>query len=108
MAIPKILPKTPLIRDEGHELSRTLKRNEDPHTERSKMNRRADILATLEKEGPLDAAQISARGNIPLGTVRAYLPPMRWAGLIKTHKNMKGIFEITEKGREYLKKGELE
>jgi len=73
------------------------------------MNRRADILATLEKEGPLDAAQISERGKIPLGTVRAYLPPMRWAGLIKTHKNMRGIFEITEEGRKLLKqKGEIQ
>jgi len=73
------------------------------------MTRWADILTVLEREGALDAAQISERGKIPLGTVTAYLPQMRWGGFIKTHKNMKGVFEITEKGREYLKtKGERE
>jgi len=71
------------------------------------MNRIADILAVLDKEGPLDAAQISKRGKIPLGTVRAYTPTLRWTGLIRRYGEMRGIFEITEKGREYLKtKGE--
>jgi predicted transcriptional regulator len=69
------------------------------------MNRRADILTILEKEGPLGVEAISERGKVPLGTVRAYIPPMRWAGLIRRYRNAKGLFEITDKGREYLKKG---
>jgi len=59
----------------------------------------------LEKEGPLGVEAISERGKVPLGTVRAYIPPMRWAGLIRRYRNAKGLFEITDKGREYLKKG---
>jgi len=73
------------------------------------MDRRADILAVLEKEGPLGVTDISEKGKIPRGTVGAYIPPMQWAGLIRHYRNAKGIFEITEKGREYLKrKGKLE
>jgi len=71
------------------------------------MDRRADILAVLEKEGPLGVEAISQKGKVPLGTVRAYIPTMIWAGFVRRYRNAKGIFEITEKGREYLKKGGL-
>jgi len=63
----------------------------------------------LEREGPLGVGDISEKAKIPLGTVRAYIPPMRWAGLIRRYRNAKGIFEITEEGRKLLKqKGKLD
>jgi len=67
------------------------------------MDRKADILKVLEKEGALDTKQISEKGGIPFGTVRAYTSLMTRAGLIRHYKGIKGIFEITEQGRKYLK-----
>jgi len=67
------------------------------------MNQLTKILATLEREGALDSKQISERGKVAFGTVRTYTTVMMQAGLIKLHKNMKGVFEITEQGRKHLK-----
>jgi len=50
----------------------------------------------------LDSKQISERGKIPFGTVRTYTTIMVQTGLIQLHKNMKGVFEITDLGKKFL------
>jgi len=66
------------------------------------------ILEILDKEGALSNVKISEKANVPYGTVRCYTSIMNQSGLVRRHKEMRGIFELTQEGRDYLRRKEVE
>lgn len=64
------------------------------------------ILQILDKEGVLSNVKISEKADVPYGTVRCYTSFMNQSGLIRHHKDMRGIFELTQEGRDYLRRKE--
>jgi len=64
------------------------------------------ILQILDKEGALSNVKISEKADVPYGTVRCYTSFMNQSGLIRHHKDMRGIFELTQEGRDYLRRKE--
>jgi len=63
------------------------------------------ILETLDREGHLSSKKISEISGIPHGTVRCYTSILTRSGLMRHHKDLRGIFEITEEGRKLLEEG---
>jgi len=60
------------------------------------------ILEILDREGPLSNKKIAEKGNLPDGTVRCYTSLLTRSGVLKRYKDIKGVFEITQKGRKAL------
>ncbi len=62
------------------------------------------ILKLLKEDGALDPKGISIKLGIKVNTVRPTLSNMRrLGGLVKHFKEIPGVYEITDKGIEYLK-----
>jgi len=61
------------------------------------------ILACLDREGPLSNKKISEISGVPYGTVRCYTSLLGQSGEVRHFKDIRGVFEITEKGRKTLK-----
>ena len=62
------------------------------------------ILETLDREGHLSNKKISEISGVPPGTARAYTSILTKSGELRRHKDLRGIFELTEKGRLTLMK----
>jgi len=61
------------------------------------------ILGLLEREGPLSPSQVASKLGMNLNTVRPSLSFMRRVGsLVRHFKDIKGVYEITDEGRNYL------
>jgi len=62
------------------------------------------ILNLLKEDGPLDPKGIAITLEININTVRPTLSSMRrLGGLVKHFKEIPGVYEITDRGIEYLK-----
>jgi len=62
------------------------------------------ILDILEREGPLSPSQVASKLGMNLNTVRPSLSFMRRVGsLVRHFKGIKGVYEISPQGLEYLK-----
>lgn len=61
------------------------------------------ILRTLDREGPLNNRQISDRAQVPYGTVRSYMSLLGRTGEVERYREMRGVYVITEKGRQLLR-----
>jgi len=62
------------------------------------------ILELLDREGGLSNKKISDISGVPYGTVRCYTSILSRSGILKHYKDMRGIFELTQEGRDFLRK----
>jgi len=62
------------------------------------------ILETLDREGALTNKKIHDLTNMPEGTIRCYTSMLNQTGLIRHFKDMRGVYEITQEGRDYVRK----
>ena len=60
------------------------------------------ILTVLDREGHLSNKKISEISGVNYGTVRGYTSILTRSGELRRHKDLRGIFELTEKGRKTL------
>lgn len=60
------------------------------------------ILEVLDREGHLSNIRIAQIAGVPAGTVRVYTSLLTKSGELKRHKGLRGIYELTEKGRRTL------
>ena len=60
------------------------------------------ILETLDREGPLSNVKVSEKSGVKQGTVRCYTSLLNKSGLITHYKDLRGIFMLTQEGRDWL------
>lgn len=62
----------------------------------------AKILELIDRDGPLSNVRISEISGVPSGTVRCYTSLLSRSGELERFKNLRGIYIITDKGRNAL------